>query len=355
MRILQVARFYPPYVGGTERIIRDISRGLGAEHRIRVLACNPARGTVIESLDGVEVVRAAAPVIAFSTPLSLGFFSWYARLQRNADLVHFHHPFPLADLAVLIHGTAGKRVVVSYHSEVVRQKWAMPVYAPLNRRLLARADRILVSSARLRDRSSPLQPFREKCTVVPFGVEPGAPTPAGDYVLFVGRLVAYKGVDILIRAMAGLAAPLVVAGDGPERARLERLASAMRVCVRFVGRVSDDRLRGILQRSRFLVLPSVAATETFGLVQLDALAAGRPVINTDLPTGVPDVSPDGITGLTVPPRDVAALAGAIRTLWSNPEMQVRFSRNASERARVFSMERFVDGIRRVYRELGVAP
>jgi rhamnosyl/mannosyltransferase len=365
-KVLQVNKFYPPVVGGVERVVQDVARGLRDEYEMRVLACDRKGGRAPSRVDGVPVTRAAAGAVVLSMPLSFSFYPWFRRLARGADLIHLHHPFPLGDVAALLDGCEGARVVVHYHSDIVRQKWVMPFLRPVLKAMLRRADRIIVSSSRIRDRSAHLEEVRFKCDVVPYGVELGEasapgedfPLPDRDFVLFVGRLVPYKGAEYLVRAMQQIEAPLVIVGDGPLRKRLEALARDLGIAprVHFLGRLRDARLRHCFSRCRLFVLPSVSPNEAFGLVQLEAMVQGKPVINTDLATAVPEVSLHGVSGLTVPPRDPEALGEAIATLLGDPGMHGRFSRAAAERARDFSMERFLDGTRRVYRELlGEAP
>ncbi|MBI2930937.1 MAG: glycosyltransferase [Planctomycetes bacterium] len=359
-RVLHVNKAYAPHVGGVERVVQDIAEGLRDEFDTRVLVCNPGGPHVEERVAGVAVVRAAAPIVALSMPLSAQFFRLFRREARWADIVQFHHPFPLADAAALLDGCAGRRMFIWYHSDVVRQRAVMPLYGLILRRFLRRADRILVASNRLRDASSWLREVRDKCAVIPYGARPEEVTgpqeafalPAEDFILFVGRLVPYKGAEVLIRAMPHVSIPLIVAGDGPLRESLEDLARRLNVAhrVHFLGKVSGARLRYLYARSRLFVLPSVMNNEAFALVQLEAMAHGKPVINTDLPTGVPEVSLHDVSGLTVPPRDPVALADAIQTIAGDPSRYDRYSRNALARAKELSMERFLDGMRRVYRE-----
>ncbi len=359
-RILHVSKLYAPWIGGVERAVQDMAEGLRLEHEVRVLVCNHHRRYVRETINHVPVVRARTPKIAFSMPLSLQFPSLLAHYARRADLVHFHSPFPLGDLAGVLDGCEGRPVIVSYHFHVVRQWWAMPFYGPVLRALLRRADRVIVSGARMRDSSRALMEVAEKCRIVPYGVrdEAAAPResfalPARDFVLFVGRLVPYKGCEVLIRAMPQVDAPLVIVGQGPLRGALERLARELGVAsrVHFLGALSTPRIRHCYAESRVFAFPSVINTEAFGIVQLEAMSFGKPVVNTDLPTSVPEVGPHDVTGLTVPPRDATALAGALNAILREPERYERYSRAARARAGELSTARFLDGVRAVYREV----
>ena len=360
-RVLQVNKFYPPWIGGVERVVQDLAEGLGPEFQVRVLACDRKRQLDERSAAGALVTRSVAPATLLSMPLSVQFVSDFYRLAKDADLVHLHHPFPLAELCALLEGGRGRKIVLSYHSDIVRQAWLKPLYAPLLSRFLDRCDRIIVSSRRLLEHSETLREVRDRCVVVPFGpraselrrdVEPFE-LPADGYILFVGRLVPYKGVEYLLEAMRSIEAPLVIVGDGPLRSDLEVRAGrlGLRCRVHFLGRLPASRLSYVFSRCRLFVLPSVAANEAFGLVQLEAMAFGKPVVNTDLPTGVPEVGPHDVTGLTVPPRDPVALAEAIRAILGDAGRYERYARGAARRAEDLSMENFLKGIKALYQEV----
>jgi len=377
--VLQVNKRYYPAVGGVETAVRGLAEGLTARaHDVRVLVGRRRGFGTRERVGGVAVHRCPTIGVARSVPLAPTFPLAYRRAAADAALVHHHVPNPL--------GPGSDRLVrpdvptvVTYHSDVIRQSTAMRVYAPVLRRFLADVDRIVVTSPRLRDRSPYLRPVRGNCEVIPLAVDPAAVRPGSDdsesaaavtpavddrlptdepYVLCVGRLNYYKGVEWLVRAMASLeaAAPLVAVGDGPRRARLERLAADLGIDdrVRFLGRVDDRTLRKAYANAAVFVLPSVEPSEAFGIVQLEAMANGVPVVNTDLPTGVPWVSVDGETGLTVPPRDAGALARAVDRLLADGPLRERLGRAARRRVeRRFTRERMLDRYEAVYRD--VAP
>jgi rhamnosyl/mannosyltransferase len=196
---------------------------------------------------------------------------------------------------------------------------------PLEKTCLKRASGIVVSSSALRDHSPLLTTWRHKVWVIPFGI----PTEAWNFVngdsqgpfLFVGRLVYYKGLDLLLDAVSQVPkAELVVVGDGPLRNKLEAQARSEGLAerVRFTGEISDVALQAEMARACALVLPSVGPSETFGLVQLEAMAAGLPVVSTSLPTGVSEVNRDRVTGRVVPPGNRQALVGALTELKENP-------------------------------------
>lgn len=373
MRITMINKYYPPHLGGIEYHLRDLATALaGRGYDVRAIVSNEAPQPVTEDVDGVEVHRLGRLFAYASTPVALGM----ARVIRDqasgpspADLLHLHFPYPWGEVSWL-RANAGLPTVLAYHSDIVRQKTLLAAYAPVLRRVLDRVDVVLASSPNMVEHSPFLAPVAEKCRVIPYGihVERYADTPellaraaalrAGHerpIVLFVGRLVYYKGPDVLVRAMRDVNADLVVIGRGPLKPELEALAAAEGVASRvtFLDPVPDDELAAWYHAADVFCLPSVARSEAYGLVQLEAHASGTPVVSTTLTTSVPYVNPDGVTGFTVPPGDVGRLAEALRTLVTDDALRERLGAQARERARAeFSIERMVDETIAVYDELG---
>jgi rhamnosyl/mannosyltransferase len=234
--------------------------------------------------------------------------------------------------------------VVTYHSDIVRQKVLGPLVSPLTHALLRRAHAIIASSPRYAASSPVLRGHAERVRVLPFGIDAAEfqqADPAevariraahGPRIVFAaGRLVYYKGFDVLIRAMRAVDARLLIAGDGPLRDELRTLAAEAGVAdrVTLLGAVPD--LRPYYHAADVFTLPAVARSEAFGIVQMEAMACGVPVVNTSLDTGVPFVSPHGQTGLTVPPGDVSALAAALTTLLDDPGLRGRMGQAGRRR------------------------
>ena len=284
------------------------------------------------------------------------------------DVVNLHSPYPWGELSFL-QASPDVPSVVLYHSDIVRQRLLLIAYRPFLERFLDRVDLIVTSSPNM-VRHSPFLALRaEKCRVVPFGLPARrlAATPAvlrraaelraahagRKIVLFVGRLVYYKGADVLVRAMAGVDADLVLIGRGPLEAELRELASAGGIAARvtFLVPQVDDELAAWYHAADVFCLPSVARSEAFGLVQIEAHAAGTPVVSTDLPTGVPYANPDCVTGLMAPPGDAAALAAALKRLLGDDELRARLGGQAQARAlREFTVPRMVARTLDVYAE-----
>lgn len=365
LRVLEVNKAYYPHIGGIETLVKQYSQELGTvcNADVKTLVCRDGRGkTTREKLDGVKLTRAGSLGTYFSCPLSFSFIRLFRQMAEEADVVHIHVPFPLADAALLLSGFKG-RVVVSWHSDVVKQKKLMTFYKPFMMKLLKRADCIITATKGHIDGSDYLPGFRRKCRIVPYGITPE------DYLLverspfltdrlndkknikvfFTGRLVYYKGVDILLKAFTMTEnCELFIAGTGEMEQELKDFAKRNNIGkkVHFLGFLPDNELKQAYADCDIFVLPSVAKSEAFGIVQLEAMVYGKPVINTKLPSGVPYVSVHGKTGLTVPPSDAKALAEAINTLAADEKMRESFGKAAAERVMTEFSEKNV--IRKLY-------
>jgi len=368
MRVLHVGKFYPPAPGGMERVVQLLCENERPEVDSVVLAANTSPHTVREVWHGVPVTRVASVASIGSVGICPTFPAVLARTPR--DITVIHEPNPAALVSDWITRGRGP-LVVWFHSEVVRARWKYNIlYRPFLRRALTRADRIVVSSPRLADHARELADFRSKCVVIPFGidVERLEATPAvtaraaqivaehpGPRVLFIGRLVPYKGVDVLIDAMASVPrATALILGDGPLRGELAARAAASGVAgrVRFLGALPDAEVVAHLHACDVFVLPSVSRQETFGVAQLEAMACGRPVVSTDLETGVPWVNQHEVTGLVVPPGNSERLSNALGTLLSDEALRNRLGAAARERVeREFTTERMAQRTVSLYRDV----
>ena len=378
MKVLHVNKRYPPHVGGVEAHVRTLARSQAARPGLEVEVLAVAEGPpIVERDDGVLVHRVRGWGTLASNPLSFHVLRFLARADH--DVWHFHYPFPTGELSLLAARLTRKalpRIVVTYHSDFVGvsgfKRTMVRPYAELTRRFLQQVDAVLVSSPELARRSSPLREVGDKVRVVPFGIDPGPLAANAErvgragslrrlygtpLVLFVGRLVPYKGVDVLLRAWPYVDASLILVGDGPLRPALQRQADALGVAARvhFVGRLDDEDLAAAFHAADVFVLPSVTRNEAFGLVQLEAHACGVPVVSTDLPTGVPFANRHGISGLIVPPGDVAALAAALSLLVEDEGLRRRLGEGARRRfQQEFSLERMTERVLAVYADVAGA-
>ena len=365
LKVLHFGKYYPPSRGGIETVVETLCRGERHSAESQAMVINRNGPTIQEIVDGVPVLRVGSVATIGAVSLAPALPSWLSRAQ--ADVIVLHEPNPMALVAYAI---ARPRIplVVWFHSEVIRPRWRYRLfYQPFLDFALTRASRIVVASPPMKDVPA-LAAYRDKCEVVPFGLtlDRYAITPAvtasmesirrsasRPILLFVGRLVHYKGVDVLLRAMRGLDADLMLVGDGPLRESLQDLASELGVAdrVHFLGEVGDESLLAWYHACDALVLPSVTRQEAFGMVQLEAMLCGHPVVSTDLGTGVAWVNQHERTGLVVPPRDETALHDALHRLLADAELRKQLGRAARARVREqFTDDRMCAETLRVYRD-----
>ncbi len=360
MKILHIFKAYPPVVGGIEYHIRALAE---AQQRrgctVTVLAASARGRSTVSNEAGVRVIRTRSWGSVASTPISPELAGWVRRLKT--DVTHLHHPYPIGEWAHHVFGRA-TATIVTYHSEPVRYRRLGRVYRPFIRRLLRRADRVLVTTDAYLRGSPLLRPCVDRCSVVPLGIDPRPfsdlkPAP-GDgpesrpAVLFVGRLRHYKGVEVLIDAASSVDADFRIVGAGPMAAALRQRAAASAASerIRFFGQVPDAELPALYAAAAVVVLPSVNRSEAFGLVMLEAMAASRPVVSTELGTGTSVVNQHGETGLVVPPHDAVALAGALVTLLGDPERRAAMGEAGRRRvASQFHVDTMADRVVEIYR------
>jgi rhamnosyl/mannosyltransferase len=361
LKVVHVGKFYPPYPGGMESHLATLCGELVNDVDLRVIVANDGPRTVSETVDGVPVLRIGTALWISSATVNPGMAA--AIRESGADVVHLHHPNPTGVLSYLASGSRAP-LVVTYHSDIVRQRVLRTLFSPVQHRFLRRAHAIIASSPDYAASSPVLRRHADRVRVIPFGIRPDdagtpdAPTVAAlrerhgpRVVLAVGRLVYYKGFDYLVRSMGSVDGQLVIVGDGPMREELERLAAGHGVAgrVTLAGRV--ESVASHYAAADVFALPATARSEAFGLVQLEAMAAGLPVVNTHIPSGVPFVSRDGQTGLTVPPRDPAALAAALSRLLDDAALRARLGQAARERvATEFSAGRMARDTLALYHE-----
>ena len=319
-RILHVGKFYPPSRGGIESLMEQTL--LGLQHNgafVSGLVFNEwETDTVVENCDGVPITRLATAFNLAGSPISLSMVRYLRK--SDADIVHLHWPNPSALMAFLASASRA-RLVFAHHSDIIRQRVLGLLFTPFLIAGLRRAASILVTSRAMIDASPYLRPFRHKCFCIPYGIDVTAASSAqiakaeeirrkysSPIVLAVGRLVYYKGFEHVIQAMRELDASLIIVGDGPLCIELKNLANKLGICrkVHFMGKVDD--VRPYYLAANIFAFPSIARSEGFGIVQLEAMANSLPVVNTWLSSSVPHVSQHLKTGLTVAPNNVNALA-----------------------------------------------
>jgi glycosyltransferase involved in cell wall biosynthesis len=337
MRVLQISKFFPPAQGGIETVAWELSQGLSAAGvRMNVLCAHRAPRSVIERQPGGYVVcRAASYGTVLSTSVAPALAWHLARLAGRHDILHVHMPDPAAALALwLVRPRA--RVVLHWHSDVIRQRTALKLYAPLQNWLLRRADAIIATSEPYAQASEALRPWLSKVQIIPIGISDNAGLAgAADaaairqqvrnrkIVFALGRMTYYKGFDVLIEAAARLAddVAVLIGGDGELFDHYKRRVASRGLAgkVLLLGHVPDDRLASHFQACDVFCMPSTVRAEAYGVAMLEAMVMAKPIVATDIPgSAVPWVNQHGRTGLNVAVGDSTALAAALNTLLADP-------------------------------------
>lgn len=344
--VTQINKFYYPVIGGVEKVVYDLTSELSNQVDINVLVCNNRLKLSRDVINGVNVIRAPSVGTFSSMPISPSFPYWLGKFKP--DIWHFHVPFPLGDLSYFLRKPKGI-VIVTWHSDITKQKKALAVVKPFIINTLEHADKIVTTSPNMIEHSSMLMDYKEKCECIPIGVneerfkysveiEKSAGKIRATYgekiILFVGRLVYYKGVSYLIEGMRDIDAKLLIIGDGYLKRELVNQCTELGVQekVVFLETVSDEDMPMYYYACDVFVLPSVENSEAFGLVQVEAMMCEKPVISTNLPTGVPYVNRNNETGLVVDPRNSLQLRDAINLLLKNDKLRLSMGKEAKRRA-----------------------
>jgi len=350
MKILQVSKFYKPVMGGIERVAWELAEGLGRVGvRSDVLCSNQQRDTVVEHQPaGYDVVRAGSFGMVLSTSMAPAMVRELRRLASQHELIHLHMPDPMAALALFL-VRPRVPVVVHWHSDVIRQRKAMKLYEPLQTWLLRRADAIIATSQAYADSSEPLRAWRSKVRVIPIGISDDrapADVAAADMlrqryggrriVFALGRMAYYKGFDVLIRAAAALPDDTVVliGGDGEmlPQLRAQVTSQGLGHKVRLLGHVQDGELAGYFLACDVFCMSSTVRSEAYGVVLLEAMMMGKPIIATDIVgSGVPWVNQHGLTGFNVPVGQPDELARLLSQLLADDALRARLGQAARER------------------------
>lgn len=367
MRILHFFKTYhPDTTGGIEQVIFQLcqgSRALGIEGEVLTLSPNPhpARVQVADH----QVTRVKESFNLASTGFSLKVFGQFKEMAAEADIVHFHFPWPMMDLVHFVTGH-GRPTVLSYHSDIIKQRTLLNVYSPLMHQLLKSMDRILVASPNYQRTSETLKPFADKTVVIPYGLDQAAypklstekqaywrqRIPA-KFFLFVGVLRYYKGLDDLLSALEGVDYPVVILGGGPQEQELKAQAQKLQLHnVLFLGRLDDEDKACLLQMCYAFVFPSPLRSEAFGISLLEASMYSKPMISCEIGTGTTYVNIHEETGLAVPPNSPLALRKAMFRLWNNPQEAERFGHNAKLRfEKLFTAEHMCARTAQVYHDV----
>jgi len=370
MKILQFGKFYYPTFGGMERTMFEITEGFNARGiKCDVLCSNTKAQSEISQFDGYTAYRAATYGLINSAPISPKLISRLWKIHKNYDIIHIHHPDPMAFLALYLVRPSSK-IVIQWQSDIVRQAKMLKFFLPLQDWVLKRADRIIVASEAYAKHSPHLRQYLEKTEIIPLGISDASfyvdeakveqikeKYSDKKIVLTFGRLVTYKGFEYLVEAARHLSDDYVVliGGGGVEEKKLSELIRKYKLenKVHLLGHVDESEKYNYYQAASLFCLPSVTKAEAYGIVLLEAMAFGLPIVSSRIEeSGMTWVNQDKVTGILVPPRSPEALAGAIMQIGKDPEIYRKFSENCLERYRsVFTRETMIDSLNNLYQKI----
>lgn len=366
MKVLHSYKVYRPDVdGGIPFVIATLTGPHAAGLDNRILVARKKGMSKNYRVEGIPVDAVGSLGTVFSTPLAPTFPFALIDHAKSSDIVVHHAPFPLADLAISWFPNSAA-LIVYWHADIIGFRLLKTLVMPAILNSLRRADRIVVADQSTIAGSPVLHAFADKCMVIPYGIDTHRWSACSEQeqaasrllrqqhprmILAIGRLVPYKGFDVLLRALKEVDGHAILIGEGPLDVELRSMAETLGVAdrVTFAGRLSDSAMKAHLHAARVLAFPSVTTAEAFGIVQLEAMAAGLPIVNTLLASAVPQIARHELEGLTVPPHDAPALAAALRRILDDPTLADRLGRAGQVRARTeYSEETYVSRIRCVY-------
>lgn len=336
-------QYFPESTGGVEQSIYQLCEGTlahGLSPRVLTLAASSQSVQV----DNHTVVQAKQLFEIASTGFSLTAIPTFKQMANEADLIHFHFPWPFMDMVQLL-TRVKKPAVVTYHSDIVKQKALLKAYRPVMLHFLNYVDRIVATSPSYIETSQVLQQFKHKVSCIPLGInehlftnttaenlqhwQSRFPQP---FFLFVGQLRYYKGLNYLLLAAKSISTPIVIAGDGPEMGLLKKMAEELQLNnIHFLGRVTDEDKAALLELCYCFVFPSHLRSEAFGLALLEAAMHGKPMISCEINTGTSYINLNRLTGLVTPPADPDALRTAMHWMEAHPEAAKQMGIAARER------------------------
>jgi glycosyltransferase involved in cell wall biosynthesis len=327
MKILHVCKVFLPTPGGIQVVVNWLCHGLQPHGWNSEVLTTSRTSRPAQNVGDIKVYSSHSYGELLSLPLAPSMLPRFWSLANNYDIICIHYPFPLADIATVLMPFRRFKLVVYWHSEIVSQRLSAFFLAPITHMLLRRATKVVCSSPELIRHSNFLKKHEHKCVVIPFGmpvvddIKEQLSPDKSSYFLFIGRHVAYKGIDVLLNAyklmletVAATSRPILkIAGSGPLLEQHKNLSAELGITrfVDFIEHPSNDTIEQLIANCRCLTLPSILKSEAFGLVQIEAMAKGRPIINTSLESGVPWVARHNHEAITVEPNNVDQLSRAL--------------------------------------------
>lgn len=371
MKVLQVGKFYYPIIGGVETVAFDITEMLNRNGiTCDVLCTDVIRKSSVEKLNGYNVYRAGSLTNIFSTSISFEYIFLLRNIIAEYDIIHIHLPNPLANIALLASKLEGKKIVLHWHSDIIKQKKLLKFYRPLQTWLLKRADAIIGTSEKYIFESEEIKSYSEKCVAIPIGIDDSRLQSRPDVVkkikekyenkkiiFSIGRHVYYKGFEYLISAAGLLDENFVVliGGDGPLRSELQQKikAEGLEKKVYLVGKIPNNELGSYFEACDIFCLPSILKSEAFGVVQIEAMSFGKPIVATNIKgSGTSWVNQHGISGLNVEACDPIALSKAICAITKDEEVYLKYCLASKTRFNnIFKREVMFEKIKELYDSL----
>ena len=366
LRVLHVYKtYYPNTYGGIEQVIYQLCqgcarRGIAAD----VFTFSPDKNTGPVAYEQHQVIYNKQLIEIASTPFSLGALKRFNKIKDNYDIINYHFPFPFMDMLHLMAHPKAK-TVVTYHSDIVKQKRLMKLYQPLQEQFLSSVDCIVASSPNYVASSQTLQKYLDKTVVIPFGLEQKDVQhnpqrlaywreKVGErFFLFVGAFRYYKGLHILLDAAERSRLPIVIVGGGPLEAEVRREAEQRGLNnVIFTGMLNDEDKYILFHLCRGVVFPSHLRSEAFGITLLEGARFARPLISCEIGTGTSFINQDKVNGCVIPPDNSAALVEAMNELWHSDETAARYGANSRRRfEEMFTAEHMIDAYVNLYSTL----
>lgn len=370
-KIVHLGKYYFPHSGGIERVTSTLAKGaLTFGHETKVVCFGKVKQTVRAQVEGVEVIRCPILFTFFSQAVGTSYLLESFRASRKSDLVHLHYPNLLAVFVILF---LSKRipVIVHWHSDIVDKGLIGKITIPITHILLRRASCIIATSSIYANSSLALRRYIDKVSVIPIGIPDLSSTlfksekvnslketiQDRSVILSIGRLVPYKGFDVLIEASKFLVSNtiVVIVGDGPLSKQFSRYVkeNASDVKVVLTGSLTDSELRYLFKCAKLYCLASNSRAEAFGVVLLEAMTFGLPIVATEIPgSGVQWVNKHGVSGLNVSINNPIELAEACNLIIASKDLRDYLSHGARERfLSEFNEDLFVNRIMEVYMRL----
>lgn len=369
MKILHISKFYPPYKGGIEDVCYNIVSALKPSHVQKVICFNEGRHRDKTNIDGVEIIRAGIICKLFRQPIS---FSLYFILKKyintfSPDIIHLHLPNPLACIYILRLLPNNIKLVLHWHSDIVAQKYLYLLFSYYERKILERADAILVTSPLYLQGSKPLMKYKEKVHVLPNAVsfekmnlndkdralvKALKCTYNKPIVFFIGRHVPYKGIEYLVQSEKYISSECVIliAGEGPLTKSLKEMTNSKRII--FLGKIPDEEIKIYMSAADIFAFPSITKNEAFGVALAEAMyCKAVPITFTIKGSGVNWVNLNNVTGIEIENHSSEELGKAIDLLLNNNTLRNVYSANAFSRAsELFDIDKIILKLEAIYKK-----